>query len=634
MATDREIEALAALVTANDETFGAIFLHAQEERDSSIDLPTVAALVGATDTRGRVTACLRYAADSGFLKVLLRTAVEQNAAGPPVEDNAKAFAALASSVAGIRPRDLADAEKAVFEAQALMPGSYTADPTRLIGQISATMRQTCRILDQENQVTGTGVLIAPHLVLTAAHVLDRQIGPDGRELPGSAARIEVRLDVLGDTSAEAPPVPLAENWLVDRSPCPQCMLSGKPGEFGSMPSADALLKNDDYVIIELAAAPGFTRGWVDVSRGDEQITEDRRGLVFHHHPGGADQKISFGQYRESYGPRFLHDCDAVRGSSGGPILDLKPRFAGVHHGTMIKGKDIRNVAGAGPSLAAWAKKNHDRLVPDASLNPIWEIRSSGSVGTGKPVLGLEPLQRQIWDMQRADRAQALALTGPHAAAQLLFDVIAMMLPRDQATIVPMDRSKLNLIQQRAAGETESGATAVAVAGLIEHISQVAAPESAAASTDSIRALQAAEGLTAALEALSSHGRTWVLVNVSSTDMSTPLSEALAHLYRATLSLPGEQGRLLVTGRESFLGAALRELVEDNFAGEIQEGELPMPTTGDIARHLAKVRLARGLPPGDSGPTIANMIIQIAQLKANAGADMYGEILRQVEEAIR
>jgi hypothetical protein len=301
---------------------------------------------------------------------------------------------------------------------------------------------------------------------------------------------------------------------------------------------------------------------------------------------------------------------------------------------MIKGKDVKNIAGAGASLAAWAKKNHDRLIPEPSLNPIWEIRSSGSVGTGKPVLGLEPLQRQIWDMQRADRAQALVLTGPHAAAQLLFDVVAMMLPRDQATIVPMDRSKLNLIQQRAAGETESGATAVAVAGLIEHISQVAAPESTAASTDSIRALQTAEGLAAALEALSSHRRIWVLVNVSSTDMSTPLSEALAHLYRVTLSLPGERGRLLVTGRESYLGAGLRELVEDSFAGEIQEGELPIPTAGDIARHLAKVRLARKLAPEDSGPTMANMIIQIAQLKANAGADLYGEVLRQVEEAIR
>ncbi|HEX8534363.1 MAG TPA: trypsin-like peptidase domain-containing protein [Allosphingosinicella sp.] len=633
MATDREIEALAKLVTANDETFGAIFLHAQEERDSSIDLPTVGALAGATDTSGRVAACLRYASDNGFLRVLLRTAIEQNAAGPPLESNAKAFAALATNLTGIKPRDLANAQTAFFEAQALMPGSYTADPKRLISQISATMRQTCRILDRENQVTGTGVLIAPHLVLTAAHVLDRQIGNDGKELPGSAERIEVRLDVLGDTSAEAPRVPLVESWLVDRSPCPECMLTGRAGEFGSMPSADALLKNDDYIIIELAAAPGFTRGWVDVSRGDEQIESDRRGLVFHHHPGGADQKISFGQYREAYGPRFLHDCDAVRGSSGGPILDLKPRFAGVHHGTMVNGEDVKNVAGAGASLAAWAKKNRERLSPGAALNPIWEIRPSGSTGTGKPVLGLEPLQRQIWDMQRADKAQALVLTGPHAAAQLLFDVVAMMLPRDQATIIPMDRSKLNLIQQRAAGETESGATAVAVAGLIEHITQVVTPESSTASTDSIGALKTAEGLSAALEALCSHGRIWVLVNVSSTDMSTPLSEALAHLYRATLSLPDGRGRLLVTGRETFLGAGLRELVEDSFTGEIREGELPMPTAGDIARHLAKARLARQLAPEDSGPKIAHMIIEIAKLRASAGADMYGEILRQVEEAI-
>lgn len=630
-ATSSDLDRFAELVSVPLATFTPIFQRAQHMRDTMVDVAEVSP--GAKDDRAHIRDSFAYARNHAFLGQLLVAGLEENIAGVPGTADAVAFAELAEEIAGIRSeraRGLAidpdDRER--FEMEARNEEGFDSDPVRLSAQVLAAMRSVCKIRDTKNNRVGTGVLIAPHLVATAAHVVAKLLDDNGEALPGSAAQLSIQMDAVANLpGADVREIPVAEHWRVDCSLWPPAMLPEDAGGEGRLPTEDELQNHDDLIVIRLEEAPGFLRGWLELAEPGQQFDEKRRGLIFHHHPGGGDQKVSVGRYCGTYGPRFKHDCSSLKGSSGGPVVNIAARIAGVHHGTVKNGAGSMNLGGGGARLGVWRSERPDDYAAPQALNPVWEIRKTGKVGTGQPVVGFERLQRRIWDMELGRKTTALFVRGGNLAGRLVFDIIEAMLPADRALITRFDRVLLNdIIQALSAEAASESQTAIAITEIARRIGHTGAAVADRQSTDPIEARATAPTIAQAFATLPTERTLWILVNIGDLSVPTPLSEALGYLYRACLRLEGDRGRLLVVGSDAQIRDKIKALVEDVFMEDIPDEILTPPVAADVERYF--LRWAREV--GD--PTY--QLPEVAKLNANAcirmvtakdGRDFYSDL---------
>ncbi|MDP9422429.1 MAG: trypsin-like peptidase domain-containing protein [Pseudomonadota bacterium] len=622
--TNTDLDELSGLVAVPLPTFSQVFLRAQKDRDVMVDIGEVSA--GEADERARVRACYAYAKEKEFLKLLLRSGLDEEIAGTPDSPSGKAFARLASQLAGISVQPImSPSDAAAFQAEAINEEGFDSDPMRLSGQIRTAMRSVCKIVDTENNCTGTGVLIAPHLVVTAAHVVAMQID-QGKPREGSASRIEIKLDQVANLpGAEPERVEVADDWLVDWSPWHDAMIQAN-GTPGVLPPEGQLIEHDDIIVIRLKEAPGFLRGWLKLADPADRFDGKRKGLIFHHHPGGGDQKVSVGRYCGAYGPRFKHDCSSLGGSSGGPVINAAAQIAGVHHGTITEGSGQVNLGGGAAQLLLWRSAKADYDTPRV-LNPVWEIRKTGTVGSGQPVIGFEDFQRRVWDLELSGNQAALFVQGSSLAGRLVFDIIDAMFPADRALVVRFDRVLLNDIIAALSGQADmESQTAVAIAEIAKRIGNPGPDRGERHSTDPVEARAAAPAIGEALRSLPPDRTIWILVNIGDLDVPTPLSEALAYLYQACLRIDGGRGRLLVSGADPRIRQKIETLVQGVFDRGIEMHALGDPDVDDVKRYF--LRCAQETKNENlQMPAIAQMIADACvamakmELKANGG-DFY------------
>lgn len=192
------------------------------------------------------------------------------------------------------------------------------------GKLSTLETQVCRITAD---MTGTGSLIAPDLVLTNRHVVAGLLAADGRTLTGTVTCTFDHKTAPGVTVAGTS---VKATHVEASSPhAPEDTMAGPMND-----SLDFL----DYALLRLADPIGdspITRGgdprgfMVLTAPADDPVIHS--GLVVLQHPGGEPMKIDIGAVLARGPTRIRHSVNTRPGSSGAPVFDPALRLMALHH---------------------------------------------------------------------------------------------------------------------------------------------------------------------------------------------------------------------------------------------------------------------------------------------------------------
>jgi hypothetical protein len=187
----------------------------------------------------------------------------------------------------------------------------------------ALQGQVCRI---EAALGGTGFLVAPDLVLTNYHVLEREIA--NQDFSG----VVCRFDFLSESSRGVAVRPVA-------SGCCLAYAGYAPADQrkeGRLPVGGEL----DYALIRLTRPigndpiddKGRLRGTVAVS-ASAPIPAEQRILFIAQHPESSPLSSSWGLSRGavSGGLRMRYTAETLAGSSGSPVFDGDLSLVALHH---------------------------------------------------------------------------------------------------------------------------------------------------------------------------------------------------------------------------------------------------------------------------------------------------------------
>ncbi|KYG09374.1 hypothetical protein BE21_18360 [Sorangium cellulosum] len=218
-------------------------------------------------------------------------------------------------------------------------GDPFIDTTRLATWMLRTERQVC-LIRCGGSSSGTGFLVAPDLVLTCYHVVEKHL--DG-QVP--IAGVQVRFDYRRSASGETPAydeawMALDPGWTIPNAPYSQADLTlagdPAPGEL-------------DFALIKLAQPAGYMtppgedrpRGWVDMSTDPALPAVQSPTLIVQHPqndsapPPQMPMQIAFATPgflgSNANGTRLIYKPSTRRGSSGSPVFDPRLRAFGLHH---------------------------------------------------------------------------------------------------------------------------------------------------------------------------------------------------------------------------------------------------------------------------------------------------------------
>ncbi len=180
----------------------------------------------------------------------------------------------------------------------------------------------CRIA-LDNTPEGSGAFVAPNLVLTASHVLDRFYAqrPDNAPPP--------RLGIIASDGIHYP-ASCVQKWPYFE------------GEInGDLPPNGAADTHMDVALLRVFMPLGQTYGRIDTDcTPPDFVGPELFTLV--HYPDGRESGFMSGSIRRD-GPevsRLPHDIDTEGGSSGGPGFDRNFNFLGIHQG---RWKNVRRL---------------------------------------------------------------------------------------------------------------------------------------------------------------------------------------------------------------------------------------------------------------------------------------------------
>ncbi len=188
-----------------------------------------------------------------------------------------------------------------------------------------------RISTLPNQFVGSGVLVGPDLLLTAAHVVSKLIDfstDPPTALSAAKAQVEFHHPKLVDANHQPLVSKFAPGWLECCSaPC------------GSPPIIDAANEelansNLDFALIRLALPIGSMIGFVNIDAAPP--ANDNHMIAVAGHLGGPSPKFHWGKLIRHHKrtKRLHHHANASAGVSGGPCVDIEGRMLGIHEGAI------------------------------------------------------------------------------------------------------------------------------------------------------------------------------------------------------------------------------------------------------------------------------------------------------------
>ncbi len=392
------IAAIADALRISRSEFGRLFLQAQAAVfDNPNDRKAFESVTQAGVDREAFEAALQWAQQKGFLPELAHAIADQG-----LEDGtiAEARATAAAGGAG----DHAAALQAITD----LARGYQ-DPKKAVRGITMGTRWTVRVL-VDSAFQGTGILVGPHLVLTAWHVVRKLFDPDAqgahqaRSDGGSRLLVEFE-DVFGLMRQT---VRAHANWCAGHSAChPEELQSRLPDDLSE------LANFWDYAVIRLENLPGLERQWAALD--DRAVVPlGKSSVIVFQYPQGHPMRFDEGSILDPDPAsahavpslRFLHVANGQGGSSGGPCFDRSFMLFGMHQGVWSNhagpnGSAINRGIPIISILKDIKTRSGSLPVPDPSELPVWHLsRSEGEA----PIIGCDALESYV---ELADRAGAL-----------------------------------------------------------------------------------------------------------------------------------------------------------------------------------------------------------------------------------
>jgi hypothetical protein len=256
---------------------------------------------------------------------------------------------------------------------------------------------------------GTGVLIRPTVVVTAAHVIEPLIDAGG-QVAGSLQRLSLCFTDPDDDTDPPPPIPakLRSKWLGHYSPTADADVAV------AVDSIDGLHDNGpwDRALIQLMEPP--RKGLMGPRLYENPPPAPEFGIHILHHPAGPGDKAmpllwSLGQMTKALGDptlRWLHTANTNGGSSGAPCFDNSWRVVGLHQGGGADLNKTDQINRAVP-IHGWLADLDKLVVDEDDTLYLKEVVDQNE--ETRPVLGRRQIQRHLRQAM-TDTALALRAT--------------------------------------------------------------------------------------------------------------------------------------------------------------------------------------------------------------------------------
>jgi hypothetical protein len=519
--------------------------------------------------------------------------------------------------------------QSIYGQQSWVNGVFGAVDARIAGRgLLRACDYVCRI-DIDGQQVGTGVLVGPVLVATAAHVV----------LPLTARAADGSLEVAADGTLHAAPDTLGRLTLTFGDALDVSPDGGEPTRqtgklatlhpdwlyWASQPTAleqsralfdvhdvDGIAMPDgpwDLAVIRLAQP-------LELPAPPELVREPPgSAFAVHvlHHPHGTQQTgqpmvWSIGQLDVQLGTppiRYLHDANTLEGSSGAPLFDQRWRVVGVHQAgarVVPQAQDAAGLDAAARNRAVPIRHLCDRLdrmgPPPADNAPvITYLQSATDLNPYPyPVIGRRRTQDSLWRGMRTDAPAAdrlLIVRGaPGTGKRFTKRLVREYLEAHRAAVVTLDLA--NVLTDDAASFARRIAGAMSVA-----VPEPAGERVTTAPWDARREVAPALGRT--WQELARRRAVWLVLEGfagASLDVPTAVSDVVTAIVRQLPEYP--LLRLILVGWMEAPPPGLEKSIED----------LAAPTADDVAAHF--------LPPGE--PSDPEVVALAARLLTEAHAE--------------
>ncbi|MEO7060731.1 MAG: trypsin-like peptidase domain-containing protein [Lapillicoccus sp.] len=443
-------------------------------------------------------------------------------------------------------------------------------------------------IEVDREQKGTGVLVGPTLVATAAHVVSELVTVSAagaaRIGAGSCPRIQVTFGDVEElldnedrpTRMAGTVAPLAASWLASYSPPAASEIAGMGFLIDSLDGIDPDAGPWDVAILRLAEARPYREGrsLTNLPRKPFQIH------VLHHPSDPAGKALpmlwSIGSLDRPLGDpplRMLHSANTQGGSSGAPVFDSEFRVIGLHQAggpTPLAGDEARNravpVLPWAPALAAIA---HGSAAPPV-VRSVSVVDAFGQ-SVECTVIGRRTTQERIWRSVSPDatpQERLLAVLGaPGLGLRFTKYLVHDLATRFGGTYASLDVA--NCQSDTAADFADRLAGAFAVTA--EH----AVSSGLTTSQRDVRNATA-PGLATTLDTLAGSGGAWLVLEGFDSTLARPSAAVLDLVRQLVLELPrARRLRLVLAGWQESLPVGFEASAE----------YLLEPTPEDVIRTL-------------------------------------------------